>query len=109
MELTQRLRQLVGDSPPITIERFLNELWTVYPHGDPEGGYVQVCLHIGKRTFRGEKITFEMIIKKRSMYVGRLQRENQAKFIKHLQNWLLSGGLNEETVATRNTALDRFR
>lgn len=108
MELSYRLRELVGDDPPIMPDRFLSELYILHPHGNMESGYVQTCLHIGKRDFMGNLITFESIVKKRSEYIALHKAEGNLKYVRRIENWLLKGGMNENYELPSNPMLDKW-
>lgn len=93
-----KVRQMVGDAPPVSISEFQSRLWLLGPRGNEENAYIRTCLTIGTKNFKGERITFEMIVRQRSLYIMSVKRGSSSeweKYVKGLDKWLLDGGMNE--------------
>jgi len=112
MIITDRIRKVLQDNsawpPPVSVDDFEAQLWLLYPKGNPEDGYIQVCLHIGRQLVDGSIVTFESIVRKRRAQVMRLKGTGEDKFIPRLNNWLVNGGLNEQYVEPNERARKRF-
>lgn len=112
MRITDRIRRVLQDNgawpPSIPIDQYEKDLWLLHPHGNPEDGYIQACLFVGKILMNSKVVTLDMMVRKRTAYISLLKAKNEDKWIRSLNSWLLKGGLDEEHVEPNERARGRF-
>lgn len=108
MELSEKAKRLLGDSPPITPAQFVERLWKQNEVGNVEDAYIITCLTIrNKKLFGGEPITFEILVDRYTNYMRHCRNNaTPAKYIIRIENFMIKGGYNT-VYKVRNPALSK--
>lgn len=89
---------MLGVVTEVTIPDFVNKLWKLKEHGNPEDTYICVvyAIRMNKTFPEGKKITFDLIVKKYTQYLAYCSRmERGPTYIKSIKSWVNAGGYNE--------------
>lgn len=110
MEISEKVRQVVGDIPPITPKEFLTKLWSLRQYGNVEDAYIQACYAIKtKKTFTGQPVTLDLLVEKYQQYLDQCKaNETGQKFIKGITNFIRDNGFNMEFGATGNESVGKW-
>lgn len=110
MELSKQAKAVLGEHPAVTMEEFMERLWSINPTGNVEDTYIQTAWTVARvKDFEGKNVSFDSIVQKYSSYVEQQQRAGRRK-IKSIFYFLYDRGYNEHfgMPAVQKAKLDRL-
>lgn len=110
MELSKKVVGILGTNPEVKPERFIEELWSLRPHGNDEDTYINTVYAIRtEKDFFGNPVTFETIVKKYKEYLAQCAfEERPAQFIKSIKSFIRDHGWNETYQGPDNDLKRRY-
>jgi len=110
MELSKKIKELLGDTPEVSLERFIEELWKLRAVGNVEDSYINAVYAIRmNKDIYGNPVTFEILVTKYKEYLQQCDREErESRWIKGIKKWIIDSGYNETYEGFDTRLRDRY-
>jgi hypothetical protein len=110
MHLSEREKHILGQSPQVSKEDFLEHLWKLRPVGSPEDAYIWTGWTVAHgRTFTGGPVSFSLIVGKYKEYLDHCQRNSmEEKYISTIKGFVERGRYNDTWPGADTGLLERF-